>query len=112
MRVRIRLRTGPLVRKSGTKNQQLALGFAILMVPAIVSAYAFAVWRLAADLSFAGDFAIEGGVFSHWQPWLGIAVALHGLAVALNRYGKRRPVMEIPLDPVAQEPRAMHRSER
>jgi hypothetical protein len=50
-------------------------------------AYVLGFWRLASDLHLAGEFAIRG-VFSHWQIWIGMAVALHVISSALNRYGR------------------------
>ena len=47
-----------------------------------------ALWRIAADLNWTNSFAISSGIFSHWQVWLGAAVALQLCARALNRYGK------------------------
>jgi len=89
MKVRIRFATGKLVRRRGTRNQRVALAFAALLIPASLLAWAIAIWRLAADLRFAGDFAIESGLFSHWQVWMGIALFLQSGAILLNRYGRR-----------------------
>ena len=47
-----------------------------------------ALWRIAADLNWTNSFAISSGLFSHWQVWLGAAVALQVCSRALNRYGK------------------------
>lgn len=49
-------------------------------------AYVLGVWRLASDLGMAGAFAITG-LFSHWQVWISVAVALHIGSVSLVRYG-------------------------
>ncbi len=89
MVVKVRFAYGPVVRPGRTKNQRLALGFAALLVPAIVTAWSLAAWRLASDLGFAGKFGIEAGLFAHWQPWIGVALALHTVAGMLNRYGER-----------------------
>jgi hypothetical protein len=94
MLVRIRLETGqPIQRKRG-KNRSLALGFAALLVPVALMAYALGFWRLASDLGLAGEFSITG-MFSHWQVWIAMAVLLHLAAVVLNRYG-RGGVLEMP----------------
>jgi hypothetical protein len=87
MLVRIRLKTGqPIQRKRG-KNRSLALGFAALLIPASLMAYALGFWRLASDLGVAGEFNITG-IFSHWQVSMGTGVLLHLAAVVLNRYGR------------------------
>ena len=94
MVVRIRLETGqPIQRKRG-KNRSLALGFAALLIPVSLMAYALGFWRLASDLGLAGEFSITG-MFSHWQVWIALAVLLHLAAVVLNRYG-RGGVLEMP----------------
>ncbi len=90
MQVRLRFDQASRVRRQGTKNQRLALGAAALLIPMIVGAWILAMWRLASDLGFSGEFAIRGGLFRHWQVWLGIALGLQALAVQLNRYGHKR----------------------
>lgn len=47
-----------------------------------------ALWRIAADLNWAGSFAISAGLFSHWQVWAAIAALLQFCARVLNRYAK------------------------
>lgn len=87
MVVRIRFGIGSRVRRTGTKNQRVALAFASLLVPAVLGAWVLALWRLGSDLRFTSDFAITTGLFSHWQVWLVIAAGLHALVIALDRYG-------------------------
>jgi hypothetical protein len=94
MLVRIRFGKGPRVEKNSYKNRRFALGAASLLTPAAALAAVLALWRIAADLSWAGGFAIRAGFFSHWQVWLGIAVLLQFGARWLNRYarsGKKGP---------------------
>ncbi|MBI1787234.1 MAG: hypothetical protein HYR60_06740, partial [Acidobacteria bacterium] len=45
-------------------------------------------WRLAADLSWTGEFGISSGLFSHWQVWLTAAGLLQWGSWALTRYGR------------------------
>jgi hypothetical protein len=88
MLVRVRFRHGrPVSRKQG-KNRHLALAFAALLWPAILTAYVLGFWRLGADLRITGGFGIAQGVFSHWQVWLGLAAVLNIAAIVLNRYGR------------------------
>ena len=61
---------------------------ASLLVPVAVMASVLGVWRLAADLKMAGDFAIPTGLFSHWQVWIASAIALAFISRLLNRYGR------------------------
>jgi len=88
MVIRIRLGTGPKLRRKQHKNRHVALAVAALISPAGVMALVLAFWRLAADLKFTGQFPITDGLFSHWQIWMAAGVALHSCAILLNRYGK------------------------
>lgn len=49
-----------------------------------MTGYAFALWRLGADLKWTGDFFIPDGMFSRWQVWLALAVATQAAAHRLN----------------------------
>jgi hypothetical protein len=60
-----------------------------MLTPTAAMASALALWRVAADLNWASSFAIPTGPFSHWQFWLGAAVALQICSRLLNRYGRR-----------------------
>jgi hypothetical protein len=56
-----------------------------LLTPAAVLAFAFAAWRLGADLGFMGQFAIGAGPFSHWMVWVAIGTLTQMFATMLNR---------------------------
>jgi hypothetical protein len=90
MRVRIRIKRGSKVSRSGKKNRHLALLAASLLTPAALVAALLAVWRLAADLNWANRFAIRSGPFSHWQVWIAAAGVLQLCSHALNRYARDR----------------------
>jgi len=47
-----------------------------LLGPLSLVAYAFAAWRLAADIGWSATFVIPAGLFSHWLVWLSIGLAL------------------------------------
>lgn len=91
MIVRIRLGKGHKVNKArealGVRvvNRRVVQGFGTLFTPAAWMAAALAVWRLAADLQFTGEFGISSGVFSHWQVWLTTAVGLGWGGLSVNR---------------------------
>lgn len=87
MKVRIRLGTGPPVKRKPGKNRHLALAAGALLIPASLMAYVLGFWRLASDMGLATGFAVSG-LFSHWQMWIALAVLLHGTASILNRYGR------------------------
>lgn len=88
MVVRIRFGKGPKVSRRRGKNQRAALALAALLTPAAFTAGVLGLWRIAADLNWTSSFAIPTGLFSHWQVWLGAAVALQLCSRVLNRYGK------------------------
>jgi hypothetical protein len=88
MVVRIRFGKGPKVIRKRHKNQRVALAIAALLPPAAFLAGVLGAWRIAADLNWTNSFAIPSGIFSHWQVWMGAALALQLCARQLNRYGK------------------------
>jgi hypothetical protein len=86
MIVRLRFDVGPPVKKQRGKNRHLALAAGALLAPAALMAYVLGVWRLAADLGLAGQFALSG-ILAHWQLWMGAGAALQFASYALTRYG-------------------------
>jgi hypothetical protein len=88
MKVTIRLRLGPTFRRSLARTRKLASVVASLLTPAALMALALGVWRLGSDLNLTGEFAISGGLFSHWQVWIAVAGLLQACASILNRYGR------------------------
>jgi len=89
MRVKIRFGKGQRVSQARRKNKRVALAVSALLTPGAFLASVLALWRIAADLSWAGKFAITSGVFSHWQVWMVLAVLLQVCSRMLARYGKR-----------------------
>jgi hypothetical protein len=57
---------------------------AYLLTPAAMTGYAFALWRLGADLEWTGDFFVADGIFSKWLVWLARAVAAQAAGHRLN----------------------------
>lgn len=106
MIVRIRLRTG--ARKKPASALDLELGDESLRTPlpshpaaAILTklsvlAIAFALWRLGVDLDIAPWFIVPSGIFSHWQVWLALAVALQSGAFLLNKRVRREAEESFP----------------
>ncbi len=43
---------------------------------ASVLALVFGLWRVGADLGWAGQFVISDGLFSHWQVWIALAIVI------------------------------------
>ena|ERR1017187_2239622 len=88
MIVRVRLQTGPRIRKERGKNRHVASAIAAMMSPAVFTAYVLGIWALGAEIQVTGAFGIPHGMFSHWQAWVATAISLHLGAVTLNRYGR------------------------
>ena len=80
MIVRIKFQQGPALAR------HLALSCAALLIPISLMAYVLGFWRLASDMGIAGAFVFSG-LFSHWQIWIALALALHATVYLLNRYG-------------------------
>jgi hypothetical protein len=89
MVVKIRLSYGSTTRKTTAVNRQAALAVSSLMTPVAVMAGALACWRIAADLRWAGEFAIPKGLFSHWQVWIAVAIVVQFAAYLLHRFARR-----------------------
>jgi len=87
MLVRVKLRKGRAIVRNRRKNTSIALAAGALLYPTALMVYLLGLWRLASDMGFAAEFTAYG-FFSHWQVWIGIGAALHGLAFILSRYGR------------------------
>jgi len=63
-----------------------------LLTPAAVIALVLGLWRVSADLGWAGEFLIAKGFFSHWQVWIALAAGLQigaaPLAAKINAHDK------------------------
>jgi len=57
--------------------EQFGALVAALMGPAIISAYAFAAWSLAANLGWTDTFIFSSGPLSNWFVWLVMAVLVN-----------------------------------
>ncbi|MGA7413131.1 MAG: hypothetical protein WBW33_21825 [Bryobacteraceae bacterium] len=74
-------------RSAKGRPKAFALALAALLTPASLAAFTMAIWRVAADLHWTGDFIISSGFLSHWQVWLIAASILLLCASILNRWG-------------------------
>jgi len=70
-------------------SRQLADVLVALLTPAAVVALVMALWRVGADLWWAGAFLITGGFFSHWQVWIALSIGLKLLSSTLIAWGSR-----------------------
>jgi hypothetical protein len=98
MKVRIRFSKGVKIGRNRVRNRRLALLAGALLTPAALVAWVLGLWRIAADLNWTNQFAIESGLFSHWQVWFGLGALLQWFSRLLNRYGKQE---DTPIAPEA-----------
>lgn len=68
---------------------QLANILVALLTPAALVALVLGIWRVCADLGWAGAFLIAGGFFSHWQVWIALSIGLKMLSSTLIAWGSR-----------------------
>lgn len=62
--------------------------------PAAGMMYALALWRVGSDLDWAGNFAIESGLFSHWQVWIALGALTQFAGSALARFARQQSQTE------------------
>ena len=79
------------VREAILKQRRYAPVLGSLITPFALTGYVLAFWRLGADLNWLGEFFIKSGLFSRWQVWLALAIAVQMLANQLNRFGGQDP---------------------
>ena len=65
-------------------GRQFASLLVVFLTPASMLALVFALWRVSADLGWTESFVISSGLFSHWQVWMALAIALKLTASTLQ----------------------------
>ena len=78
MVVRIRITRVPRV-------SEVASGLAGPLTLLAVTCFSMSVWKILADLDWAGKFFISSGVLSHWQLWIASAVGAQLISFRLSR---------------------------
>lgn len=71
---------------AGDTAQQFAMLVAVLMGPAVFSAYSFAIWALAGNLGWTDSFVFTSGALSNWIIWLGVAILVNTAAAILKKH--------------------------
>ena len=66
-------------------SHDAALAVSAFLTPVAVIALVFGMWRVGEDVGWTEDFVISNGLFSHWQVWIALAIALQALASMLSR---------------------------
>jgi hypothetical protein len=99
MVVKILFGGGTVVSRRLRKYSRLATLAASLLTLASIICGSLALWRIGTDLEWAGDFAFPSGFLSHWQVWLGAAIAVQYVAWRLGRYARAAILPEAEIEP-------------
>jgi len=68
------------------RNGRIAMSSASLLTLVAIGCGSLGLWRVGTDLEWAGDFVIQDGLLSHWQVWVGAAIAMQYTSWWLARY--------------------------
>ena len=63
-------------KRTVATSAQAADVLVALVTPIAVVVLVLGLWRLSADMGWTESFFISGGLFSHWQVWIALAIAL------------------------------------
>ena len=99
----VRIRFGRDDSDPGGQARTWALVLANLLTLVSISLAALGLWRLGADLDVAGGFVFAAGPLSHWQVWIGAALAVEFASWKLAGYGLRGTVADGGPENVATE---------
>jgi hypothetical protein len=80
---------GALTAPTLALGRQLPNIVVALLTPSALAALAMGLWRVSADLDWAGAFPITAGFFSHWQVWIALSIALKILSSGLLAWESR-----------------------
>jgi hypothetical protein len=83
-------------------NSRIATLTASLLPLVSVSCASLGMWRIGTDLNWAGDFVYPQGFLSHWQFWIGVAVAVQYTGWRLTNYARRAIALET--EPAEESP--------
>ena len=66
-------------------SEEVSTFVAIVLSPAALISLVLGIWRIGADLGWTDEFLIPNGLFSHWQVWIALAIALEAVAATFSR---------------------------
>jgi|SRR4051812_26801536 len=84
-------RLQPAIDWTGTVSQEAARFVGAFLTPLALTEGVLGLWRLGADLGFAGEFFIADGILSHWQVWFALSIATQFAASSISRRLKPSP---------------------
>ncbi len=87
----LRVKLHSFFRRTATASAEAADVLVALVIPASLIAMVLGLWRLTADVGWTQTFPISTGLFSHWQVWIALAIALKFGASALLAKVKAEP---------------------
>lgn len=73
---------------AGDTAQEFGALLSALLGPAVLSAYALALWSLAGNLGWTDTFIFSRGPLSNWLVWLTLAVLINLAASVLKRHSQ------------------------
>jgi hypothetical protein len=103
MVVKVRLGRGPVVTRRKGKNSRIAILTSSLLSLVAISCASLGFWRLGNDLNWAGAFVFQNGLLSHWQIWIGTAVAVQYASWRLTRYARHARRREVEIARAAEQ---------
>jgi hypothetical protein len=103
MVVKVRFGRGPAVSRRRGKNSRMATLAASLLTLVSISCASLGMWRIGTDLDWAGDFVFRNGFLSHWQVWMGAALAVQYVSWRLANYAKQATLPEVEDKPAEQD---------
>ncbi len=53
-----------------------------------ISCASLGLWRIGQDVGWAGNFAFQRGILSHWQVWIGAAAGVQWTGWKLSRHAR------------------------
>ena len=87
MLVRIPFARRPLVHKGKVTDVRTVQAVATLLTPISIACVLMGAWKVGADMDWAEPFAIDKGIFSHFQVWFALGAGVQAASWRLARYG-------------------------
>jgi hypothetical protein len=76
---------GPVATHANAASANATGALSFLLRSGALVALTLSAWRLGNDLGWTQDFIIAGGIWSHWQVWLALAIGLNAAATHVAR---------------------------
>lgn len=91
--MRIRVQIAPWRPFASNRFTKIAYAASLLLAPSAVIAFTLALWNIAAEMHWTGEFFISHGFFSHSQVWIGASAVLVVVLRLLHRATAAERVM-------------------